>query len=108
MTRLVTLVSIAFLAGCPGTKTEDTGPGAGKGSGTAADSKDDELAYDAFKLTGTYFTPDGLDRPNMLLAAAPKKVTLDKQRALFKKAKPDGKTDAALVLATMQIRRAHV
>lgn len=101
MTRLVTLVSLVVLAGCPGPKPEDTGPGGGTGGGTGADAKDDELTYDPLTLTGTYFNPEGLDRPNMLLAAAPKKTTLDKQRAAYKKAKPETKADEALVLATM-------
>jgi hypothetical protein len=101
MTRLVMLVSIAVLAGCPSTKQEGTGPGGGKGDGPGADSKDDELTFDALELRGTYFNPEGLDRPNMLLAATPKKVTLDKQRAAYKKAKPETKADEALVLATL-------
>ena len=101
MTRLVTLVSIAVLAGCPGPKPENTGPGGGTGGGTGADAKDDELAYAPLERKGTYFNPEGLDRPNMLLAAAPKKTTLDKQRAAYKKAKPEAKADEALVLATL-------
>jgi hypothetical protein len=101
MTRLVTLVSLAVLAGCPAPKTDGTGPGDGKGTGGDAGSKDDELAYEPLKLSGSYFTPEGLDRPNMLLAAAPKKLTLDKQRAAYKKAKPEAKADEALVLASM-------
>ena len=104
MTRLVTLASLAslaLLAGCPGTKNEGTGLGAGKGTGAGVESKDDQLDYEPITLGGTYFNPEGLDRPNMLLAAAPRKVTLDKQRANYKKAKPENKADEALVLATM-------
>ena len=53
MTRLVTLVSLVVLAGCPGPKPEGTGPGGGTGSGTAADAKDDELSYAPLELKGT-------------------------------------------------------
>jgi len=99
-TRLVTVVSLALVAGCPAPKAENTGPD-GKGDGAAVESKDDQLAYESVAVKGVYLYPEGLDRPSMLLARAPKKVTIDKQRGLYKKAKPDAKPDAAVVLATM-------
>lgn len=96
----LTLWLTAGLAACgPGTKTDGTGP---KGDdGTVVDALDQDLAYDAMALPGTYFVPDGLDRPGMLLVRPTKKLTLDKQRAAYKKAKPDNKVGEAEILASM-------
>lgn len=90
----------AALLGCgPGSKNDSTGPEPGKGD--AAGANDAQLTFEPITLTGTFFTPEGLDRPDMLLARPPKKTTLDKQRAAFQKAKPEDRADAAVVLATM-------
>jgi hypothetical protein len=92
-----------LLAACgPTGKTGETGPGSGDGSGSSgAGPQDDQLTYDTVKLPGTYFTPEGLDRPGMLLARGKKKTTLDKQRAAVKKAKGEALIGESSILATM-------
>jgi hypothetical protein len=95
--RLALVLALTAAACGGGTKNDGTGPkGGGDGAGGGADA---ELSYEPAKLDGLYFQPEGLDRPSMLLAR--KKITLDKQRAAYKKAKPDAKADEAVVLATM-------
>lgn len=101
MSRLATLLTItsALVACGPGTKSDGTGP---KGDGAGGGASDESFQYDTVALQGTYFAPEGLDRPDMLIAQkSGKKITLDKQRAAYKKAKPADKADEALVLATM-------
>lgn len=90
----------AGLVACgPKAATEGTVPK--DGDPKVVDGQDQDLAYDAIDLPGTYFVPDGLDRPGMLLVRPTKKLTLDKQRAAFKKAKPENKVGEAEILASM-------
>ncbi len=93
------VVAVMSAAACgPGAKS-DTGP---KDDGTTKgpQPEDTALAYH-LDLPGTYFVPDGLDRPSLLLVRPKKKMTLDKQRAAYKKASLDYKVVEAEVLATL-------
>jgi tetratricopeptide (TPR) repeat protein len=94
---------VGSLVGC-GPKAGDgtgAGSGSGPGDGSGADQQDDVIDFPPLGLNGTYFSPDGLDRPGMLLAHGKKKTTIEKQRAAVKKAKPETRGGEATILATM-------
>jgi hypothetical protein len=101
LVRSALLASLLALGACPAPKSDGTGPGGGGATGDDTGPTDAELSYAKEDLNGTYFVPEALDRPSMLIAAVPKKTTIAKQRAAYAKAKGDAKIDQALVLMTM-------
>jgi hypothetical protein len=94
----IAITIAAALPACGSSATPTAGPGAGEG---ASDVVDQDFQYDEVQVEGTRFSPEGLDRPDMLLARPARKTTLDKQRTAYRKAKPEARDDEAVVLATM-------
>jgi tetratricopeptide (TPR) repeat protein len=97
------LVALAFgaaaaLAGCGGASGKATEPEAPPAPTTEDQSFQAEKAT---VLEGTQWSPDALTRPSLLFSENKKKITLDKQRAVFKKAKPAQKEAEAQLLATL-------
>jgi predicted negative regulator of RcsB-dependent stress response len=92
------LAAAAALAGCGGASGKAAEPEAPPAPTT------EDQTFQAEKptvLQGSQWSPDGLSRPSLLFSENKKKVTLDKQRAIFKKAKPAQKEAEAQLLATL-------
>jgi len=64
-------------------------------------TEDQSIDLDPQPLQGMQWQPEGLGRPGMLLVEAPKKLTVDKQRATYKKAKPDQREAEGQLLVTL-------
>ncbi len=103
MLRTRTFASVAAVllaaAACGPAAKPDTGP-KDDGVKPGPQPEDIELAYEAIELPGTYFAPDGLDRPSLLLVRPKKKMTLAKQRVAYQKATLEFKVVEAEMLAT--------
>jgi len=104
------LVALATLAACGG-----PGSGGGPVPPSPPRASVEDLTIDAGEvtLTGVRFEPDAMVPPSMLLVHGSKKITLDRQRAAWAKAKTDRRITAskraleAQLLATMLFEAAR-
>ena len=92
-------LSFALVAGCGGGASTEAA--AASTTPTASATTDLTLELDAKSLAGWVFAPDALTRPGMPLVEPKKKVTIEKARANYAKAKPDERETFAQILATL-------